>query len=112
MITVLIHLSVRRGKQTELLQAFEDLSRKIAGETGCISCTFYQSPENTDELVVIQEWKDEILALAHLESENLTVLVGATSVLTKKVNVVTGTDLATRNLKQCFEDRMVKLESF
>jgi quinol monooxygenase YgiN len=112
MITVRIHLTARHGKQTELLQAFGDLSQKIAREPGCISCRFYQSPENTDELVVIEEWEDEILARVHLESENLALLVGASSVLTQKVGIVLGNDPSTRNLKQSFEERLVKLETF
>ena len=106
MITVRIHLTARRGKQTELSQAFGGLCRKITGETGCISCQYYQSPENTDELVVIEEWEDEPMARAHLESEYLALLVGACSVLTHKVSVVSGNDLSTKNLKQSFEKRM------
>ena len=112
MITVRIHLTAGRGKQTELFQAIGDLSRKIARETGCISCQFYQNPQNADELVVIEEWKHETTARAHLESENLALLVGACSVLTQKVSVVSSKDISTRNLKQSFEERIVKLESF
>ena len=111
MITVRINLTARRGKQTELSQAFGDLCRKIAGEPGCNSCRFYQSPENTDELVVIEEWENETMAQAHLESEYLALLVGACSVLTHKVSVVSGNDLSTKNLKQSFEERIVKLET-
>ena len=112
MITVRIHLTAQRGKQTEIFQAFGGLCRKIAGEIGCISCRFYQSPENTDELVVIGEWEDEPMARAHLASEHLALLVGACSVLTHKVSVVSGNDLSTRNLKQSFEKRMVKWVTF
>ena len=112
MITVRIHLSAGRGKQTELFQVVGDLSRKIARETGCMGCQFYQNPENADELVVIEEWKDETTARAHIESENLALLVGACSVLTQKVSVVSGNDLSTKNCKQSFEERIVKLESF
>ena len=112
MITVRIHLTARRGKQTELFQAFGGLCRKIAGESGCISCQYYQSPENTDELVVIEEWEDEPMARAHLESEYLALQVGASPVLAPKVSVVSGNDLSTRNLKQSFEERMVKLVTF
>jgi quinol monooxygenase YgiN len=108
MITVRIHLTAQRGKQTELFQAFGGLCRKISRETGCISCRFYQNPENTDELVVIEEWGDETMARAHLESEYLALLVGACSVLTHKVSVVSGNDLSTKNLKQSFEERIVK----
>ena len=106
MITVRINLTTRRVKQTELFQAVGDLCRKIARESGCISCRFYQNPENTDELVVIEEWEDETMARAHLESEYLALLVGACSVLTHKVSVVSGNDLSTKNLKQSFEKRM------
>jgi quinol monooxygenase YgiN len=112
MITVRINLAARRGKQTELFQAFGGLCRTIAREPGCISCQFYQNPENADKLVVIEEWEDETLARMHLESENLAILVGASSVLTQKVSVVSGNDLSTKNLKQSFEERIVKLETF
>jgi quinol monooxygenase YgiN len=106
MITVLIHLTARRGKQTELIQAFGGLSREIAKETGCKNCHFYQNPENAYELMMIEEWEDEPMARAHLESEYLALLVGACSVLTHKVSVVSGNDVSTRNLKQSFEKRM------
>jgi quinol monooxygenase YgiN len=111
MITVEIHLTARRGKQTELIQVFGDLSRKISEESGCINCHFYQSPENNDELVVIEEWEDEPMARTHLESENLAILVGASAVLTQKVSVVSGNDISTKKLKQSFEERLVKLKT-
>ena len=109
MITVVIHLTARRGKKTELIQAFGSLSRKIAKEAGCMNCHFYQNPENVNELMIIEEWEDEPMARAHLESDNLSLMAGASSVLTQKVNVMTGNDLSTRNLKQSFEERMIKL---
>jgi quinol monooxygenase YgiN len=108
MISVRIHLTARCGKQTELFRAVGDLCRKIAGETGCISCQFYQNPENVDELVVIEEWKHETTARAHLKSENLALLVGASSVLTQKISVVSGKDLSTRNLNQSFRERIIR----
>ena len=108
MITVRIHLTARRGKQTELFQVVGDLCRNIAGETGCISCQFFQNPENVNELVVIEEWKHETTARAHLKSENLALLGGASSVLAQKISVVSGNDLFTRNLNQSFKERIIK----
>ena len=109
MINVRIHLTARHGKQIELFQSVGALCRKISRESGCISCRFYQNPENDDELVVIEEWEDETVAREHLESENLALLVGASSVLTQNVSVVSGNDLATKILKQSFEERLLKL---
>ena len=59
----------------------------------------------------MEGWEDEITAGAHLESENLTLLIGASSVLTQEVSVVSGNDLPAKNLKQSFENRMVKLST-
>ena len=111
MITIRIHLTGRQGKKTELLQLVGDLCLKIAAEPGCISCQSYQSPENPVELVVIEEWQDETIARAHLESVNFGLLIGAGYVQTHKANIMSGDDPATKNLRQSFEKRMVKAEN-
>ena len=106
MITIRIHITIRYDKKIEFIQTVGDLCQKIAKESGCISCQFYQSPENADELVVIEEWKNEPIARKHVKSENFALLVGACSVLTQKVSIGLCSDPPNGKLKQLFEKRM------
>ena len=106
MITIRIYLTTRSDKRTEFIQTVKDLCQKIAKESGCTSCRFYQSPENADELVVIEEWKNEPMARKHVKSENFALLVGACSVLTQKVSIGLCNDPPTGKLKHIFEKRM------
>jgi hypothetical protein len=58
------------------------------------------------EFVVLEEWENEKSARAHLESDNLTVLVGAGSVLAQKVCVSLANDPSVRLLAGAFKERI------
>ena len=108
MLTIRIHLMARPECQLELMQAIEHLAERIALESGCISCRLYQNTVNQSEFIVLEKWKNEKVARAHLASENLAVLVGAGCVLTHDVNVSLGRERSTRILAESFEERMLK----
>ena len=108
MITVRIHVTADKGKRQELTQTISLLEEKINQEPGCASCQVYQRTESEDEFVIIEEWESEETAQAHLESENLTVLAGAASVLSREVRVALGRDPSSRRLKETFTRRILK----
>ena len=108
MITVRVHVSAKKGKQLELMQAISFLRKKIDQESGCASCRVYQHTEDEDEFVIIEEWENEQLARAHLKSENLNVLAGAAAVLTKEVRVALGKDPTGFRLTESYEKMMLK----
>jgi quinol monooxygenase YgiN len=103
MISVRIHVTAKKGKQLELKQAITFLKNRIDREMGCTSYRVYQSTDTKDEFVIIEEWENEELAQAHLKSENLTVLAGAASILTKEVRVSLGEDSVSKKLTELFK---------
>jgi len=110
MITVRVNLTARLGKQQELVQSIRRLKNKIAEERGCIACRVYQNLDNPDEFVVFEQWKNEKQAKAHLDSENMAVLVGAGSVLSRDISVSLTKESSTADIEQNFKERMVREE--
>ena len=108
MITVRVNLIARPGKQHELMQSIRELKTNIATETGCAACRVYQNPDNHDEFVVFEQWDNEKQAYAHLDSENLAVLVGAGSVLSQDISVSLSKEPSTAAMEQIFKERMLK----
>ena len=105
MITVRINLIARPGKQHELMQSIRELKDKIGSETGCVGCRIYQNPDNPDEFIVLEQWDKEKQAFAHLDSENLAVLVGAGSVLSRDIGVSLSKDPSINEMEQIFRER-------
>jgi len=110
MITVRVNLIARPGKQRELMQSIRRLKNKIAAETGCVACRVYQNLDNPDEFVVFEQWNNEKQAKAHLDSENLAVLVGAGTVLSQDISVSMSKEPSIDAMEQNYKERMVKKE--
>jgi quinol monooxygenase YgiN len=106
MISVHIYVTAKKGKQLELKQAITFLKNRIDQEMGCTSYRVYQSIDTEDEFVIFEEWVNEKSARTHLESDNLTVLVGAGSVLAQKVCVALSNDPSVRLLAGAFKERI------
>jgi quinol monooxygenase YgiN len=111
MINLFVHLHARPGKRQELLQAIGELKNKIASETGCVDCQVYQNPENPRDFVIFEQWENEEQASAHASSENMAVLVGAGSVLTRIIDVTLSKDPATTTIEQVFKKRLLKKDA-
>ena len=110
MINVSVNLVAHPGKQDELMQSIRVLKDRIASETGCVACRVYQNPDNPDEFVVFEQWENEKQAYAHLDSENLAVLVGAGSVLSQDIRVSLSEEPSIVSMEQIFHRRIVKEE--
>ena len=108
MINVRIELTARPGKQRELMQSICALRSQIAAEDGCIACTVYQNPDDLDDLVIFEQWEDESPARAHIASENLAVLAGAGSVLSRKIMVSLSKDPTITDMEQRYQERIFK----
>lgn len=87
MITICIKLIARPDKKIELEQVIKTVSKIIELENGCLGCRIYQNLDQANEYVVFEEWNDEAAARNHLQSDNLSVLSGAGSILTQEVSV-------------------------
>lgn len=110
MINVSVNLVAHPGKQDELMQSIRLLKEKIASEAGCVACRVYQNPDNPDEFVVFEQWEGEREAYAHLDSENLAVLVGAGSVLSQDIRVSLAEEPSIASMEQVFQRRIEKEE--
>jgi quinol monooxygenase YgiN len=108
MIITRIRLIARKDKQLELLQTGESLSARIAQEKGCLNCQVYRSTSNPLEILISEEWVSEEALNRHLESDSLTILAGAGSILSSKVEIFTGNDVPTRVLQKQLEKKLKK----
>ena len=108
MIIIRIRLTARKDKQHELLQTAESLSVRITQEKGCLNCQVYQSTSNPFEILISEEWDSEEATNRHLESDSLTVLAGAGSILSAKVEIFTGNDVPMRVIQKKLEKKLKK----
>lgn len=105
MISIRIHLLANKGKQNELRQTMENLGQRIAMENGCLGCRVFQCTSNETELVLIEEWEDFESIHAHIASDNMSVLVGAGTVLTDSIRVYPERDEKTQTIKNIYKKR-------
>lgn len=105
MIGIRIHLLANKGKQGELRQAVEDLSQRIAMESGCLGCRVFQSTGDARELVLIEEWENLESVQAHIASGNMAILAGAGTLLTEKIRVYPEEDPKIQAIKDLFKKR-------
>ena len=108
MINIRICLTARKDKQHELLQTVESLSARIAREKGCLNCRIYQSTSNPLEILISEEWDGEKATNRHLESDSLTVLSGAGSILSSKVEIFSGNDVPMRVMQKKLKKKLKK----
>ena len=84
MILVIIRMKVQPEKRMELSQAIASLSSAIGMETGCKRYDFFQSMEDENRLLFLEEWDTEESLNAHLKSKHFRVLRGAMNLLLKE----------------------------
>jgi quinol monooxygenase YgiN len=81
MILVIIEMNVRSEKRIELTQTIASLIGSIRKDKGCKRCDFYQSMENENDLLLLQEWDSQESLQSHMNSGRFRVLRGTTSLL-------------------------------
>jgi quinol monooxygenase YgiN len=83
MILVIIKMNVRSEKRIELTQTIASLIGSIRKDKGCKRCDFYQSMENENDLLLLEEWDTQDNLQSHVKSGRFRVLRGTTSLLMK-----------------------------
>jgi len=83
MIMVIIKMNVRSEKRTELTQTIASLIVSIRKDKGCKRCDFYQSMENENDLLLLEEWDTQENLQSHVNSGRFRVLRGTTNLLMK-----------------------------
>lgn len=83
MILVIIRMKVRSEKRNELTQTFASLIGSIRKDKGCKSCDFYQSMEDENELILLEEWDAQDNLQNHMKSGRFRVLRGTMNLLQK-----------------------------
>ena len=108
MIIARIRLTAREDKHHELLQTAESLCPMIAREKGCLNCQVYQSTSNPLEIVISEEWDSEEATKRHLDSDSLTVMAGAGSILSSRVEIFTGNNQPMQAMQKRLEKKLKK----
>jgi quinol monooxygenase YgiN len=81
MILAIIRMKVLPEKRLELSQTVASLISSIRMEKGCNRYDFYQSTEDENELLLLEEWDTQENLMSHLKSERFRVLRGAMNLL-------------------------------
>ena len=78
MIALMAHLTVVPEKQEELLQTLRSLVAEIEQQSGCMECLMGL---HADVALLFSVWEDRDALGKHLRSEQLGILLGASSLL-------------------------------
>jgi len=78
MIALMAHLTVMPEKQEELLQTLRSLVSEIEQQPGCMECLMGL---HADVALLFSVWEDRPSLEEHLRSEQLGILLGASSLL-------------------------------
>ncbi len=81
MILAIVRMKVLPEKRLELSQTVASLIGSIRMEKGCNRCNFYQSIEDENELLLLEEWNTQENLKSHLKSERFRILRGAMNLL-------------------------------
>jgi quinol monooxygenase YgiN len=88
MILVIIKMNVRSEKRLELTQTIVSLIGSIRKDEGCKRSDFYQSMEDENELLLLEEWDTPESLKSHMKSGRFRVLRGTTSLLLKPYEMI------------------------
>ena len=88
MILAFIKMSVRPEKRKELLQTFQSIVPQMREQTGCVDSNFYQNAENENDFFLVEAWENRKTLDDHLRSVRFTVLMGASSLLSRPPEIM------------------------
>ena len=75
MIRVIASKKVKEDKLQEVLRLTEELVQETLKEKGCISYEAYQDINDSQKIVMLEEWESEEALKIHQESEHFRRLV-------------------------------------
>ena len=70
MIIASLKIKVSHEKQQSALQTIRTILGWTCAQPGCISMTFYQDTNDTESMVLLEEWKDWRSIEEHIQSES------------------------------------------
>jgi quinol monooxygenase YgiN len=76
MIGIEAKMVVREDKREEFLQEAKALIEGTRNEEGYISYTLFESTENKNEFLMLEEWKDEEAVASHNGAPHFVAFVG------------------------------------
>ena len=88
MILTFIKMNVRPEKHKELLQTFQSIVAQMRKENGCVDSNFYQNAENENDFFLVEAWENRKTLDDHLRSVRFTVLMGASSLLSRPPEIM------------------------
>ena len=74
MTLIIIRMNVFPEKRMELSQTISSLFVSTRMQQGCRCCDFYQSVEDENRLVLLEEWDNKKDFMTHLKSDNFKVI--------------------------------------
>ena len=72
-IILLVTYTAKPGKRQEYLHELTDtgILQKVREENGCLGYDFYESAEQEDTLLLVEEWQDADSQKLHLEQPHM-----------------------------------------
>jgi len=67
MLTILLHMTVKPGREAECARVAAELTASTRAEDkGCISYTYYRRSDDPRQLVLFEQWADQDSLNAHI----------------------------------------------
>ena len=88
-VIILITINARPEKRKELRQTLQSIVEQVRKEGGCLHAAAYQSIENENDLLVVEEWETQRHSDDHLKSDIFTIIIGARSLMCRPPKIVT-----------------------
>lgn len=72
-IIFLVTYTAKPGKRQDYLKALTDsgILNKVREENGCLGYDFYESPEQEDTLLLVEQWQDADCQKIHMEQPHM-----------------------------------------
>ena len=89
MILVTAKITSKSGDRNKIISKSKDLIESSRLESGCINYDLYESIEDVDVLLVLEQWKDKEALELHLQTEHFKAFGAAIEeFLDKEMDIV------------------------
>lgn len=75
MITIIVNLKVKQDKKVDFMKIMKELIDKSNEEEGCISYDLYENNDDSNSLVLIENWISEDAIDIHNKSLHFTSMI-------------------------------------
>jgi quinol monooxygenase YgiN len=91
MFLAFIKMNVRSDKRKEFSQTLHSIVAQMRQEKGCVESNFCQNAENENDVFLVEKWETQKTLDDHLRSHRFKVLMGAGSLLSRPLEIMTHT---------------------